>query len=182
MIYTFLAQGFEETEAITPIDILRRCGKKVITVGIGDNIITGSHGITIVADTEDRLIELNDELEMIVLPGGMPGTVNLEGSEIVQKAIDYCTANNLYIGAICAAPSILGHKGLLKGKKATCYTGFEQELAGAEVLSDPAVIDGKIITARGAGAAVEFGLALAEVLTSKEKSQKMGEALLWTRK
>lgn len=182
MIYTFLAQGFEETEAITPIDILRRCGKKVITVGIGDNIITSSHGITVVADTEDKLIELNGELEMIVLPGGMPGTVNLEGSEIVQKAIDYCTANNLYIGAICAAPSILGHKGLLKGKKATCYTGFEQELAGAEVLPDPAVIDGKIITARGAGAAVEFGLALAEVLISKEKSQKMGEALLWTRK
>lgn len=182
MIYTFLAQGFEETEAITPIDILRRCGKKVITVGIGDNIITGSHGITVVADTEDKLIELNGELEMIVLPGGVPGTVNLEASEIVQKAIDYCTANDLYIGAICAAPSILGHKGLLKGKKATCYTGFEQELAGAEVLPDPAVIDGKIITARGAGAAVEFGLALAEVLTSKEKSQKMGEALLWTRK
>lgn len=182
MIYVFLAQGFEETEAITPIDILRRCGKKVITVGIGDNIITGSHGITVVADTEDKLIELNGDLEMIVLPGGMPGTINLETSETVQKAIDYCTANGLYIGAICAAPSILGHKGLLKGKKAVCYTGFEQELTGAEVLDEPAVIDGKIITARGAGAAVEFGLALAEVLTSKEKSEKMGEALLWTKK
>lgn len=182
MIYVFLAQGFEETEAITPIDILRRCGKEVITVGIGDNIITGSHGITVVADTEDKLIEFNSDLEMIVLPGGMPGTINLAASEIVQKAIDYCTVNDLYIGAICAAPSILGHKGLLKGKKATCYTGFEQELKGAEVFSDPAIIDGKIITARGAGAAVEFGLALAEVLTSKEKSEKMGEALLWTKK
>lgn len=182
MIYVFLAQGFEETEAIAPIDILRRCGKEVITVGIGDNIIKGSHGIAVVTDTEDKLIELNSDLEMIVLPGGMPGTINLEASETVQKAIDYCTANDLYVGAICAAPSILGHKGLLKGKKATCYTGFEQELAGAEVMDEPAVIDGKIITARGAGAAVDFGLKLVEALISKEKSEKMGEALLWTKK
>ena len=182
MIYVFLAQGFEETEAIAPIDILRRCGKEVITVGIGDNIIKGSHGIAVVTDTEDKLVELNSDLEMIVLPGGMPGTINLEASETVQKAIDYCIANDLYIGAICAAPSILGHKGLLKGKKATCYTGFEQELTGAEVLDDPAVIDGKIITARGAGVAVDFGLKLVEALVSKEKSEKMGEALLWTKK
>ena len=182
MIYVFLAQGFEETEAIAPIDILRRCGKEVITVGIGDNIIKGSHGIAVVTDTEDKLVELNSDLEMIVLPGGMPGTINLEASETVQKAIDYCTANDLYIGAICAAPSILGHKGLLKGKKATCYTGFEQELIGAEVSDEPAVIDGKIITARGAGVAVDFGLKLVEALVSKEKSEKMGEALLWTKK
>ena len=182
MIYVFLAQGFEETEAIAPIDILRRCGKEVITVGIGDNIIKGSHGIAVVTDTEDKLVELNSDLEMIVLPGGMPGTINLEASETVQKAIDYCTANDLYIGATCAAPSILGHKGLLKGKKATCYTGFEQELTGAEVLDEPAVIDGKIITARGAGVAVDFGLKLVEALVSKEKSEKMGEALLWTKK
>ena len=182
MIYVFLAQGFEETEAIAPIDILRRCGKEVITVGIGDNIIKGSHGIAVVTDTEDKLVELNSDLEMIVLPGGMPGTINLEASETVQRAIDYCTANDLYIGAICAAPSILGHKGLLKGKKATCYTGFEQELTGAEVSDEPAVIDGKIITARGAGVAVDFGLKLVEALVSKEKSEKMGEALLWTKK
>lgn len=182
MIYVFLAQGFEETEAVTPIDILRRCGKEVITVGVGDNIITGSHGITVVADTEDKLIELNGDLEMIVLPGGMPGTLNLEKSETVQKAIDYCIANDLYIGAICAAPSILGHKGLLDGKRATCYTGFEDQLTGSEIADVPAVIDGKIITARGAGAAVEFGLALAEVLVSKEKSDKIGEAILWTKK
>lgn len=179
MIYVFLAQGFEETEAIAPIDILRRCGKEVVTVGIGDNIIKGSHGIAVVTDTEDKLIELNGDLEMIVLPGGMPGTLNLENSPVVQSAIDYCTANDLYIGAICAAPSILGHKGLLRGKRAVCYTGFEPQLEGAEVVDEPAVIDGKIITARGAGAAVEFGLKLAEALISKERSEKMGEALLW---
>lgn len=179
MIYVFLAQGFEETEAIAPIDILRRCEKEVVTVGIGDNIIKGSHGIAVVTDTEDKLIELNSDLEMIVLPGGMPGTLNLEKSEIVQKAIDYCAANDRYIGAICAAPSILGHKGLLKGKKAVCYTGFEPQLEGAEIVDEPAVIDGKIITARGAGVAVDFGLKLVEALISKERSEKMGEALLW---
>lgn len=182
MIYAFLANGFEETEAIAPIDILRRCGKEVITVGIGDNIIRGSHGIAVVTDTEDKFIELNENLEMIILPGGMPGTVNLEASEIVQKAIDYCVANDIYIGAICAAPSILGHKGLLNGKKAVCYSGFEQELAGADVLDVPTVADGKIVTARGAGVAVEFGLKLVEVLISKERSRIMGDSLLCVKK
>ncbi|MGN0675202.1 MAG: DJ-1 family glyoxalase III [Oscillospiraceae bacterium] len=182
MIYVFLADGFEETEAIAPIDILRRCGKEVITVGIGDNIIRGSHGIAVVTDTEDKFIELNENLEMIILPGGMPGTINLEASEIVQKAIDYCADNDVYIGAICAAPSILGHKGLLKGKKAVCYTGFEQELSGAEVLDVPTVADGKIITARGAGVAVDFGLKLVEVLISKERSRIMGDSLLCVKK
>ena len=178
MIYVFLAQGFEETEAVAPIDILRRCGKEVVTVGIGDNIIKSSHGLVFVTDTEDKLIELNSDLEMIILPGGMPGTVNLEKSEIVQKTIDYCVENNIFIGAICAAPSILGHKGLLKGKKAVCYTGFEKELTGAEVLDVPAVIDGQFITARGAGVAVDFGLKLVEALISEERSQKIREAIL----
>ena len=178
MIYVFLAQGFEETEAVAPIDILRRCEKEVITVGIGDNIIKSSHGLVFVTDTEDKLIELNSDLEMIILPGGMPGTINLEKSEVVQKAIDYCVENNIFIGAICAAPSILGHKGLLNGKKAVCYTGFENQLTGAEVLDVPAVIDGQFITARGAGVAVDFGLKLVEALISKERSQKVREAIL----
>ncbi len=178
MIYVFLAQGFEETEAIAPIDLLRRCGKEVYTVGIGDSIIKSSHNVTFFTDTEDLLIELNSDLEMIVLPGGMPGTVNLEKSEAVQAAIDYCAKNNILIGAICAAPSILGHKGLLKGKKAVCYTGYEDELTGAEVLDVPAVIDGNIVTARGAGVAVEFGLKLVEALISKERSDKLKEAIL----
>lgn len=111
MIYVYLANGFEETEAIAPIDLLRRSEKKVITVGVGDNIITSSHGVNIVTDTIAQEAPLTDELEMIVLPGGMPGTLNLEASPYVQAAIDYCVANNIYIGAICAAPSILGHKG-----------------------------------------------------------------------
>ncbi|MCM1023780.1 MAG: DJ-1/PfpI family protein [Prevotella sp.] len=181
MIYVFLANGFEETEAITPIDILRRCGKEVVTVGIGDNIIKSSHGVAVVTDTEDKLIALDEKLEGIILPGGMPGTLNLEASEIVQKSIDYCTANNLYIGAICAAPSILGHKGLLRGRKAVCFTGFEAQLEGAEVSDEPVVRDENIITSRGAGTAVDFGLKLAEVFASEEQSRKVGEAILWYR-
>ncbi len=178
MIYVFLAEGFEETEAVAPIDLLRRCGKEVYTVGIGDNIIKSSHNIPFVTDTYDMLVELNSDLEMIVLPGGMPGTLNLEKCEAVQASIDYCAKNNIFIGAICAAPSILGHKGLLKGRKAVCYTGYESELTGAEVLDVPAVIDGNIITARGAGVAVEFGLKLVEALISKERSDKLREAIL----
>ena len=178
MIYAFLAEGFEETEAVTPIDLLRRSGKKVITVGVGDNIIMGSHGIPVVTDTIAQEAPLTDELEMIILPGGMPGTLNLEKSEYVQAAIDFCTANNKYIGAICAAPSILGHKGLLKGRKAVCYEGFEAQLEGAEVLNTPVAVDGNIITARGAGVAVQFGLALVEAVVSKEESVRQFNAIL----
>ncbi len=181
MIYAFLAEGFEETEAVTPIDLLRRSGKKVITVGVGDNIIMGSHGIPVVTDTIAQEAPLTDELEMIILPGGMPGTLNLEKSEYVQAAIDFCTANNKYIGAICAAPSILGHKGLLKGRKAVCYEGFEAQLEGAEVLNTPVAVDGNIITARGAGVAVQFGLALVEAVVSKEESVRQFNAILCER-
>ena len=162
MIYAFLANGFEETEAIAPIDLLRRSGKTVVTVGVGDNIITGSHGIPVVTDTIAQEAPLTDELEMIILPGGMPGTLNLEKSDYVQAAIDYCVANNKYIGAICAAPSILGHKGLLNGKKAVCYEGFETQLEGAVIADTSVAEDGIFITARGAGVAVDFGLKLVE--------------------
>ena len=132
-------------------------------------------------DTIAQEAPLTDELEMIILPGGMPGTLNLEKSEYVQAAIDFCTANNKYIGAICAAPSILGHKGLLKGRKAVCYEGFEAQLEGAEVLNAPVAVDGNIITARGAGVAVQFGLALVEAVVSKEESVRQFNAILCER-
>lgn len=182
MVYVFLAQGFEETEAVVAIDCLRRCEKEVITVGIGDNLITSTHGITVVTDIEDSEAVFDSRLEMIVLPGGIPGTLNLENSFVVQSAIDYCIADRLYIGAICAAPSILGHRGLLKGKKAVCFKGYEQELEGAEIVDEYAVIDGKIITGRSAGTSIDFGLKLAEALVSKEASIKLGESLIWYRK
>lgn len=178
MIYVFLADGFEETEAIAPIDLLRRSGCKVVTVGVGDSVVTGSHGITFMTDTIAQEAHLNDELEMIVLPGGMPGTLNLEKSQYVQAAIDFCVKNNKYIGAICAAPSILGHKGLLNGRKAVCYEGFETQLEGALTGTEPVAEDGCFITSRGAGTAVEFGLKLVEKAVSKAESDRQRKAIM----
>ncbi len=178
MIYAFLAQGFEETEAITVVDILRRAGKEVNTVGIGGKSVTGSHGITVAADISDKEVKLDGNLEMVFLPGGMPGTLNLEKSDTVQSALDYCIANSLYIAAICAAPSILGHKGILKGKKASCFPGFENQLEGAEVSADAVSVDGNIITSRGPATAVALGIKLAEIFTSAEKAAKLGESLI----
>ena len=178
MIYVFLANGFEETEAIAPIDLLRRSGKQVVTVGVGDSIITGSHGIPVATDTIAQEAPLSDDLELIVLPGGMPGTLNLEKSRYVQEAIDFCMENNIYIGAICAAPSILGHKGLLKGRTAVCYEGFETQLEGAVIGDTSVAADGNIITARGAGVAIEFGLKLVEAVHSKEESERQRKAIL----
>lgn len=178
MIYVYLANGFEETEAITPIDMLRRAEKKVITVGVGDNVVMSSHGIPVVTDTIVQEAPLTDELEMIVLPGGMPGTLNLEKSKYVQQAIDFCMEKNLPVGAICAAPSILGHKGILRGRKAVCYQGFEAQLDGAEIGTGAVAVDGNIITARGAGVAMQFALALVEKAVSKAESDRQFRAVM----
>ena len=177
MVLVFLANGFEETEAIAPIDILRRNGQKVVTVGIGDDVITSAHGVTVVPDVTEADIDTGDDIDMIVLPGGMPGTLNLEKSRTVQDMIDFCVRNGKFIGAICAAPSILGRKGLLKGKKATCFPGFEELLEGAEFTGAPVELDGNIITARGAGVALEFGLKLVEALSGKPAADKIKEAM-----
>ncbi|MCR4780866.1 MAG: DJ-1/PfpI family protein [Ruminiclostridium sp.] len=177
MILVFLANGFEETEAVAPIDILRRNGRDVVTVGIGEEIITSAHGLTVVPDVTEVDLALSDEIEMIVLPGGMPGTLNLEKSRTVQDAIDYCSANGKYIAAICAAPSVIGKKGLLKGKNATCFPGFEEFLEGANFTGAPVEADGNIVTARGAGVALEFGLKLVEVLSGKPAADKIKEAM-----
>lgn len=179
MIYVFLADGFEETEAIAPIDLLRRAGKTVCTVGVTGKVVTGAHGIPVTADLTQDEIQLNDELEMVVLPGGMPGTLNEEASEMVQNAITYCAEQNRYLAAICAAPSILGHRGLLNGKKAVCYPGFEDALTGASVGTEDVVIDDNFITARGAGVAVDFGLALVAVLCGNAVSEQIRLAILY---
>lgn len=177
MVYVFLAEGFEEVEALAPVDILRRSGIEVRTVGINSNIIRGSHSIPVITDLDINEIEPDDNIEMIVLPGGMPGTLNLEANEKVQSFIDYCTENDKYISAICAAPSILGHKGLLNGKTATCFPGFEKELQGATLSSEFVVNDGKITTAKGAGAAIKFGLMLSSLLAGKEKADALEASL-----
>lgn len=177
MIYVFLANGFEETEAIAPVDILRRSELDVKTVGIGEEVVVSSHGVAIIPDITEVDFVLSDDIDMIVLPGGMPGTLNLEKSRTVQDAIDYCVQNDKYIAAICAAPSILGKKGLLKGKKAVCFPGFETFLEGAEIPSEGVVCDGKIITGKGPGVAVEFGLQLSEILAGKAKAAKIKASL-----
>lgn len=179
MIYVFLANGFEEVEAITPIDYLRRCEElSVKTVAVGTRLVTGSHRIIVMADM--LINEVNfDDIEMIVLPGGMPGTLNLEASEQLQKIIDYCVLKEIPIGAICAAPSILGHKNILKGKTAVCYTGFEEQLLGAQIGTDVVEQDGNIITSRGAGTAAQFAFKLVEVLKGKERAKKIKDAVLW---
>ena len=179
MFYVFLANGFEEIEALAPVDFLKRMGVQVVTVGVSGKNICGAHNITVEADILLSDVQLNDELQGVMLPGGMPGAENLDNCPDVHRAIDYCVDNNKIVCAICAAPFILGKKGLLQGKRATCFPGFEGELEGATVLPDGVVTDGNIITARGAGVAWEFGAAIGTALVSKEKSDSILKAIQW---
>lgn len=172
MIYIFLAEGFEEMEALAPVDILRRAGLDVTTVGVTGKVVSGSHKIPVTADITADEVSFSD-MEAVVLPGGLPGTNNLEASEIVKKSVEYCIANDKYIAAICAAPSILGHMGILEGKKATCFPGFDKELMGAEYTADSVTVDGKIITGKGAGVSINFALKLTEILKDKETADKL---------
>ncbi len=177
MVYMFLADGFEEIEALCPLDLLRRAGVEVKTVGISSKNICGAHNIRVMADMSDDELTSFDA-DMIILPGGMPGTLNLDASAVVHKAIDNSVANDKYIAAICAAPSILGGKGLLARKEAICYPGFEDKLIGAKISDKRVVVDGKIITAAGMGVALDFGLALVELLCGKEKALTLRKAVI----
>ena len=168
MIAVFLAQGFEEIEALAVVDVLRRAELPVKTVGVGGKEITGAHGICVKADMEEKEVS-TDELEAVVLPGGMPGTLNLEKSPIVRTCIRYCCENDLYICAICAAPSILGHMGLAAGREVTCFPGFENELS--------VVTDGKMITGKGPGVAVDFALEIVARLCGQVESSKIRMAM-----
>lgn len=180
MIYMFLAEGFEETEAIAPLDIIRRAELEIATVGVGRKVVTGSHGIPITADVMDCEIIPDETCEGIILPGGMPGTLNLEKSETVQKFIDYAVEKNLIIGAICAAPSVLGHKGILQGKNAVCYDGFETQLFGAVIADTNVCRDGNIITAIGAGAALDFGFALTAAFKNQPTANRIKDSMKCT--
>lgn len=171
MVYVFLAKGFEELEALAPVDVLRRANIEVKTVGVTGKQVRGSHGISVNCDITINEVVFQD-IDGIILPGGLPGTTNLEADETVQKFIDYAYENGKIIGAICAAPMILGHKGLLRGKNAVCYTGFEKELVGAHILDRPAVRDGNIVTGWGAGGAMEFALAYLEAISESEELAK----------
>ena len=181
MIYVFLAEGFEEVEALTPVDCLRRAGKTVQTAGVGGKVIVGSHGIPVTADIAAEDIRLDDALEMIVLPGGMPGTLNLGKSQAVQDAITYCVDHRKLIAAICAAPSVLGARGLLNGRTATCYPGFEPQLTGCNAVAAPVCQDGNIITGRGPGAAMDFALKLVAVLCGEAQVKALAEGMVYTK-
>ena len=168
MVYLFLADGFEECEALAPLDILRRGGITVKTVGIGNQFVTGAHNITVKTDITEKDIELNEELNAVILPGGMPGTTNLENSDTVRDAVSFANDNNKLVCAICAAPKILGGMGLLMDKNATCFPGFEKDLTGALVSQKSVVKDGNIITAKGAGVAFNFGFEILKALTDEK--------------
>ncbi len=177
MVYLFLADGFEEIEALAPVDLLRRAGIEVKTVGVGGGVITGSHGIPVTTDLRSENAPLTAALDAVILPGGMPGTKNLEASKEVQAALDFAAKNGKYLCAICAAPSVLGHKGLLNGKEAIAFPGFENDLLGACVSQKAVVTDGKVITAKGAGVAVEFGLAIVAALKDQATADKIRSAI-----
>ena len=203
MIVMFLAPGFEEVEALAPLDLLRRAGLKVVTVAVREaktnilmsrlaNIgvsacnlwdeaptVTGSHGITVTADITEAALPgrlARASLEAVILPGGMPGTTNLDASPVVEKTLELAAAKDAYLCAICAAPLVLGKRGYLNGKRATCYPGFEEYLTGATV-GGKVIRDGRIITAAGMGVAQEFGLEMISALVSPEKAGEIREAI-----
>ncbi len=179
MVYMFLAEGFEEVEALAPLDLLRRAKVDIITVGVGGRDICGAHGIWVKADMADSDLDVwQIKPDMVILPGGMPGTLNLDNSKTVHKAIDRALECDGYLAAICAAPSVLGKRGLLKGKNAICYPGFEDKLEGAIISDKRVVTDQKIVTAAGMGVAVEFGLELVELLCGKELADNIRYAVI----
>lgn len=176
MIYLFLADGFEEVEALAPLDMLRRAGLDVRTVSItADRTVTGAHNVTVTADLSGEIFEAahDHRPDMVIFPGGMPGTTNLDRSSLVDSVLQDAVAADAYIAAICAAPMILGKRGLLEGKRATCYPGFENFLFGAAEIGGKVVTDGKIITAAGMGVATQFGAALVSALTDEATAEQI---------
>ena len=172
MVYEFLADGFEIIEAMAPVDMLTRAGVEVKTVGVTGETVRASCGAVVKTDLTIDAFDFYD-VEAIILPGGMPGTLNLENSAAVQRAIDNSVNIGVPVCAICAAPSILGHKGLLSGRRATCFPGFEEALSGAEIASEYVVRDGNFITARGAGVCIEFGLEIVRALKGADAAEQI---------
>lgn len=176
MLYMYFADGFEEVEAIATLDVIRRAKIDIASVGVGSKTITGSHNITIKTDLDDEEATFTG-LDGVILPGGMPGTKNLLAHDRVNRAIDFCASQGKLVCAICAAPMILGKKGLLEGREAICFPGFENELKGAVISEKYVCRDGNIITARGMGSAVEFGLAVVEYFKGSEFTCELRNSL-----
>lgn len=177
MIAVLLADGFEEIEALTPVDMLRRAGLDVKTVGINGKIAAGSHSIPVICDLDTSEVKFS-EVSTVIFPGGMPGALNLDASPFTDKIIAAVTENGGRIAAICAAPLVLGRRGLLDGKKATCYPGFESELKGAKIVDSGVVTDGNITTARGMGVALEFAEELVSLICGDEVKERLSAAIM----
>jgi len=178
MVYIFLANGFEEIEALYTVDVLRRAGVDIKTIGVDSSTITGSHKITIECDLCTKKLKVDDNFEMIILPGGMPGSKNLDQNPVVNEFIEFAHKHDKFICAICAAPFILGKRNLLSGKKATCFPGFENQLYGAEVSDCGCVRDGKIITARAMGSAHEFAFEILKALKGESTAKAIKDSII----
>ena len=177
MVYVLLGQGFEETEAIAPVDLLRRASIPVLTVGIGGNVISGSHNIPVIADITIEEMDLT-QMDMLVLPGGLGGVASIMASAAAMDAVRFAWENDKFLGAICAGPTILASLGILDGKNATCYPGCEPNMGNATVLSRATVTDGKIITGTSAGCAIPFGLALIAALKGGEEMKRIQDQIV----
>ena len=178
MVYILLGTGFEETEAIAPLDLLRRAGIPVMTVGLNGKIVYGGHGIGVEADISLGEMDLS-AMDMIILPGGLGGVASIRASQEALDAIRFAWDNDKYVAAICAGPTVLADLGLVNGKKATCYPGCESGMADAMIVENAASIrDGKLITGTSAGCAVSFGLALIEALKGKEVSEAVTQQIV----
>lgn len=179
-VYIFLADGFEEVEGLTVVDLLRRAGVAVVTVSVTDtNKVTTSHGITLFTDKLFTEIDFSDG-DMLVLPGGMPGTLNLGGYQPLADLLKEFYEKGKKIAAICAAPSIFAKLGFLDGKKATSYPSFMEKLSGANVKEESVVVDGNVTTSRGVGTAIDFALSLINQLEGKEKAEEIAESIVYS--
>ena len=178
MVYMLLGTGFEETEAIAPLDLLRRAGVEILTVGINGKVVYGSHKIGVVADIELSEVDLTN-LEMVILPGGLGGVASIRASKEAMDIVRFAYENSKFTCAICAGPTVLADLGIVDGKKATCYPGCETGMGEAIMQENAAsVIDGKVVTGTSAGCAIPFGLSLIEVLKGKEEAERIAKQIV----
>lgn len=176
-VYLFLANGFEEIEGLTVVDLLRRASIEIMMVSItGSPYVTGSHNIMVKADDLFENVDFADG-DMLVLPGGMPGTKYLSEHEGLDRLLKKYSEKGKKLSAVCAAPSVLGSKGLLKGKNATCFPGFEDALTGARVKNEAVVTDGNIITSKGMGTAIDFSLAIIRSISGESEASKLAKVI-----
>ena len=177
MVYMLLGTGFEETEAIAPLDLLRRAGVSVATVGLNGKTIFGGHGIGVTADMEIGEMDLTN-LDMIILPGGLGGVASIRACTAAMEAIRFAWENGKYVAAICAGPTVLADLGITDGKNATCYPGCESQMGNANMVCEAAVRDGKLITGTSAGCTILFGLALIEALKGQAEADRIAAQIV----